>query len=82
MDNTIADFFSRPKRDYMRDCICNSLLQLCFTERNKGKHTLPQSQNYKRICGVNVDLLVICYSFLRSLLPDKFSNNVQLTTDS
>jgi hypothetical protein len=30
----------------------------------------------------DVTLSVICYSFLWSLLPDKFSNNVQLTTDS
>jgi len=31
---------------------------------------------------VNGHLSVICYSFLWSLLPDKFSNNVQLTTGS
>ena len=29
-----------------------------------------------------VTLSVICYSFLWSVLSDKFSNNVQLTTDS
>jgi hypothetical protein len=28
------------------------------------------------------NLSVICYNFRWSLLPDKFSNNVQLTTDS
>jgi hypothetical protein len=28
-----------------------------------------------------IRIVVICYSFLWSLLPDKFSNKVQLTTD-
>jgi len=37
------------------------------------KHNLP----FKYEC-----LSVTCYSFLWSLLPDKFSNHVQLTTDS
>ena len=40
---------------------------------------LANNKIYKLIC---VFCAIICYSFLRFLLPDTFSNNVQLTTDS
>ena len=39
-------------------------------------------ENVRYATNNDTPLSVICYSFLWSLLPDKFSNNVQLTTDS